>query len=70
MTSILDIATQIRPLVPVERLQQCCSLFQNRIGPEQLRELDRESLLNIEHANGPESIVYWLEFKLRSQDRP
>ena len=50
-------------LAPMERLQQCCSLFRSRFGPERIGGLDGESLLNTMHANGPESMVYWLEFK-------
>ncbi|MDP6495086.1 MAG: hypothetical protein QGI09_06665 [Dehalococcoidia bacterium] len=50
-------------LSPMEQLQRYYSLFRSRFGPEHFMELDGESLLNTMHANGPENMVHWLEFK-------
>lgn len=50
-------------LLPLRRLEACYSLFRNRYGPDALRQLDGERLLNTMHAHGRDSLVYWLEFK-------
>ena len=50
-------------LLPLDRLDECYSLFRNRFGPEALRQLDGERLLNTMHTHGRDSLVYWLEFK-------
>jgi len=51
-------------LLTKERLSECYALFRERFGPERLRGLDGESLLNTMHAHGSQdSLVYWLEFK-------
>ena len=51
-------------LLPSRRLEECYSLFRNRFGPDVLRQLDGEQLLDTMHAHGSkDSLVYWLEFK-------
>ena len=51
-------------IVSKERLKECYALFRERFGPERLRSLDGQPLLNLMHAHGNrESLVYWLEFK-------
>jgi 5-methylcytosine-specific restriction protein B len=51
-------------LTPNEQLEEYYKTFRNRFGPEKLRNLDGEELLNLMHdmAN-KDSLVYWLEFK-------
>lgn len=47
-----------------ERLAQYYATFRARFGPEQLRRLDGEALLETLHDHGNhDSLVYWLEFK-------
>lgn len=47
-----------------EELKRYYQLFQSRFGPERLKSLQGEELLEIMHAHGSkESLVYWLEFK-------
>lgn len=47
-----------------EKLDQYYSTFRERFGPERLRSLDGEALLNHMHLHGTkDSLVYWLEFK-------
>ena len=47
-----------------ERLKNCYIVFRERFGPERLKRLDGEELLNTMHAHGNrDSLVYWLEFK-------
>ena len=51
-------------LLSVAKLKECYDLFRDRFGPEALRQLDGETLLNTMHAHGNrDSLVYWLEFK-------
>jgi 5-methylcytosine-specific restriction protein B len=51
-------------LMTKERLSECYALFRERFGPERLKSLDGEVLLNTMHAHGSQdSLVYWLEFK-------
>ena len=50
-------------ILPRSRLQECYSLFEDRFGPERLRNLHGEDLLNTMHLHGRDSLVYWLEFK-------
>ena len=51
-------------LITDERATECYTLFRDRFGPERLRNLDGEVLLNTMHAHGnKDSLVYWLEFK-------
>lgn len=51
-------------LLTKERLSECYELFRDRFGPERLKSLDGEVLLNTMHAHGSrDSLVYWLEFK-------
>jgi 5-methylcytosine-specific restriction protein B len=51
-------------LLTKERLSECYALFRDRFGPERLKSLDGEVLLNTMHAHGSkDSLVYWLEFK-------
>ena len=44
-------------------LEEYYSLFRNRFGPDALRQLDGEQLLETMHAYGKDSLVYGLEFK-------
>ena len=50
-------------LLSIQSLDECYSLFRSRFGPDVLRRLDGERLLNVLHANGRDSLRYWLEFK-------
>jgi len=51
-------------LLTKERLSECYALFRERFGPDRLKGLDGEVLLNTMHAHGSQdSLVYWLEFK-------
>src|SRR5713101_3197914 len=51
-------------LLTKERLSECYALFRERFGPDRLKSLDGEVLLNTMHAHGSQdSLVYWLEFK-------
>ncbi len=51
-------------LLTKERLAECYALFRDRFGPDRLKSLDGEALLNTMHAHGShDSLVYWLEFK-------
>lgn len=51
-------------LVPVEQLKSSFALFKSMFGPEKLRSLDGDVLLQTMHSHGnKESMVYWLEFK-------
>ena len=50
-------------LMPLRRLNECYSLFRYRFGPDTLRKLDGEQLLEMMHSHGKDSLVYWLEFK-------
>ena len=50
-------------LLPSRRLDECYSLFRTRFGPDALRQLDGEQLLDTMHTHGKDSLVYWLEFK-------
>ena len=51
-------------LLSLEQLEGCYLLFQARFGPEVLRKLQGEALLNLLHARpNKDSLVYWLEFK-------
>ncbi len=47
-----------------EQLSEYYGTFRNRFGPDKLKSLDGEALLNIIHDIGNrDSLVYWLEFK-------
>ena len=51
-------------LLPSRRLDECYRLFRSRFGPDVLRQLDGEQLLETMHMHGSkDSLVYWLEFK-------
>ncbi len=55
-------------LLTKERLSECYALFRERFGPERLKSLDGEALLNTMHAHGSQdSLVYWLEFRSSSE---
>lgn len=55
-------------LMTKERLSECYALFRERFGPERLKSLDGEVLLNTMHAHGnQDSLVYWLEFKSNAE---
>lgn len=47
-----------------EKLRAYYETFRQRFGPDALKRLDGEELLNAVHAHGSrDSLVYWLEFK-------
>jgi 5-methylcytosine-specific restriction protein B len=49
---------------PAEKLQSYYAAFRKEFGPDVLRSLDGQQLLERMHAHGSkESLVYWLEFK-------
>jgi 5-methylcytosine-specific restriction protein B len=51
-------------LLSTDRLQESYAAFRDRFGPDKLRSLDGEALLESMHTHGNrESLVYWLEFK-------
>jgi 5-methylcytosine-specific restriction protein B len=51
-------------LLSREQLANYQALFRRRFGPERLKNLDGEALLETMHSHGTkESMVYWLEFK-------
>lgn len=51
-------------LLSDEQLEKYYSTFRSRFGPDKLKNLDGEALLNIMHDIGNrDSLVYWLEFK-------
>ncbi len=50
-------------LIPLDKINQSLSSFQERFGPGQLAKLEGETLLTAMHANGKDSMVRWLEFK-------
>jgi 5-methylcytosine-specific restriction protein B len=51
-------------LLTDERLQTGYAAFRERFGPDKLKSLDGQALLESMHAHGNrQSLVYWLEFK-------
>jgi len=51
-------------LLPKVQLDGFCATFRQRFGPEQLKVLDGEALLEtIHNHSNRDSLVYWLEFK-------
>ena len=51
-------------LLTREQLAEYYDTFRNRFGPDKLRNLDGEALLNTMHdMQNKDSLVYWLEFK-------
>jgi len=51
-------------LLSTDQLKAAYELFRSRFGPERLRGLDGEALLETMHTHGnQDSLVYWLEFK-------
>jgi 5-methylcytosine-specific restriction enzyme B len=51
-------------LLSNEQLENYYSTFRSRFGPDKLKNIDGEELLNLMHDMGnKESLVYWLEFK-------
>jgi 5-methylcytosine-specific restriction protein B len=51
-------------LLSNEQLAEYYSAFRSRFGPDKLKNLDGEALLNIMHdIQNRDSLVYWLEFK-------
>jgi len=51
-------------LFPLTQLQGFYETFRKRFGPEHLKNLDGEALLNTMHNHSDrDSLVYWLEFK-------
>src|SRR5438876_8664607 len=51
-------------LLSNEQLEKYYSTFRSRFGPDKLKNLDGEALLNTVHDfQNRDSLVYWLEFK-------
>jgi hypothetical protein len=51
-------------LLTREQLAEYYNTFRNRFGPDKLRNLDGEALLNMLHdMQNKDSLVYWIEFK-------
>lgn len=51
-------------LLSIENLEVCYANFKDNFGPDVLRSLDGEALLDFMHSHSTkESLVYWLEFK-------
>lgn len=51
-------------LISVDLIRASCSAFRERFGPDKLRSLDGDALLQTMHSHGnKDSLVYWLEFK-------
>lgn len=50
-------------LLSSEGLQRAYATFRQRFGPEILRGLSGEALLEVVKGNGRDGLVYWLEFK-------
>src|ERR1700730_12799737 len=51
-------------LLSDEQLAQYYSTFRSKFGPDKLKSLDGETLLNTIHdIQSKDSLVYWLEFK-------
>jgi 5-methylcytosine-specific restriction protein B len=64
LRSAHDAVARRGELLSTERLQQCYAAFRDRFGPDRLKSLDGEALLEAMHTHGNrESLVYWLEFK-------
>lgn len=64
LRSALDAVARRGELLSKERLQEGYATFRDHFGPEKLKSLDGEALLETMHAHGnKESLVYWLEFK-------
>jgi len=64
LRTALDTIARRGQLLSAERLQEGYAAFRNRFGPDTLRSLDGEALLQAMHTHGnKESLVYWLEFK-------
>jgi 5-methylcytosine-specific restriction enzyme B len=50
-------------LLSVESLHKYDAIFRDRFGPEVLRGVNGEALLELVKGNGRDALVYWLEFK-------
>lgn len=51
-------------LLSVDRIRASYAAFRDRFGPDKLRALDGDALLQAMHSHGnKDSLVYWLEFK-------
>jgi len=50
-------------LLSDQRLQEYRSGFRSRFGPEKLKELDGDALLDTMHSLKSDGMLYWLEFK-------
>ena len=51
-------------LLSTDRIRASYAAFRDRFGPDKLRALDGDALLQAMHSHGnKESLVYWLEFK-------
>lgn len=50
-------------LLSIEKLESCYTVFRQRFGPEILRGLNGQALLDLLKGGGRDGLVYWLEFK-------
>src|SRR4030095_16569160 len=64
LRAALDSLERSGELLSIERLQAAYAAFRERFGPDKLKSLDGQALLQAMHTHGNrESLVYWLEFK-------
>ena len=64
LRATLDTLVRSGEVLSSERLKAGYEAFRNRFGPDRLKSLDGEALLQAMHTHGnKESLVYWLEFK-------
>ena len=64
LRNLIEQLTKAGQLLLPEKLEQSYATFRARFGPDKLRTLDGQELLQLMHAHGnKESLVYWLEFK-------
>ena len=60
----LETAALRGDILPPERLQEYYAVFRERFGPDKLKALDGQPLLQTMHGLGTkDGLVYWLEFK-------
>jgi 5-methylcytosine-specific restriction protein B len=50
-------------LLSNEQFENYYSTFRSRFGPDKLKNLDGEALLNLMYSGNTDSLVYWIEYK-------
>jgi 5-methylcytosine-specific restriction protein B len=64
LRAALEAVARRGELLSRDSLERSYAIFRDRFGPDRLKSLDGEALLETMHAHGnKESLVYWLEFK-------